>query len=644
MEMSYGWMIPVGIVAALIPLAAFFFFHRKARTYTDGIKVANADLLLEDPYVKRKMIRYRILQTVLLLAAMAGILMSFVILAQPYRVKMTKEESYSRDIMICLDISSSVDDLNAKLVKELQETVRHLSGERVGIVVFNTSPVLLSPLTDDYEYTIEQLENIEKALKAMKGSFHTGELDNWLYWNSYLYSGTLVGNEERGSSLIGDGLLGAVFNFPNADKKRTRVVIFSTDNDPQGEGFVSLTEAAQICKKKGIVVYGIGTELMYADDEAEMKEAMELTGGKFYLEESGSAFHEIVEEIESMSANLVKGKTIIRRAEDPEKWYKYLVVSFLVLLLAGLFLRRMNVWWFVRQTAVGILLAVLFVQVIEPARWTAVGTGTKMKTSSNLEVLFVVDGTISMVAQDYDGNRPRLEGVKEDCKTIIESLQGAKFSVISFDNDAQVLSPFSNNSDHAVNVIDAIAPMSELYARGSSLNTPRELMLQTLQMVKQGNEDHKVAVFFISDGEITDDSSLESYGELAPYIDGGAVLGYGTKKGGIMELKYEWEEESYILQDMSDYPWVDAVSKIDERNLKKIAGDLQISYVNRNEKESLQNILATLQKEIKVEAPDQNTDQEGLVEINNPENPWYWMFLVVAGLLVLDAVLFVRKK
>ena len=318
MEMSYGWMIPVGIVAALIPLAAFFFFHRKARTYTDGIKVANADLLLEDPYVKRKMIRYRILQAVLLLAAMAGILMSFVILAQPYRVKMTKEESYSRDIMICLDISSSVDDLNAKLVKELQETVRHLSGERVGIVVFNTSPVLLSPLTDDYEYTIEQLENIEKALKAMKGSFHTGELDNWLYWNSYLYSGTLVGNEERGSSLIGDGLLGAVFNFPNADKKRTRVVIFSTDNDPQGEGFVSLTEAAQICKKKGIVVYGIGTELMYADDEAEMKEAMELTGGKFYLEESGSAFHEIVEEIESMSANLVKGKTIIRRAEDPE--------------------------------------------------------------------------------------------------------------------------------------------------------------------------------------------------------------------------------------------------------------------------------------------------------------------------------------
>ena len=51
-----------------------------------------------------------------------------------------------------------------------------------------------------------------------------------------------------------------------------------------------------------------------------------------------------------------------------------------------------------------------------------------------------------------------------------------------------------------------------------------------------------------------------------------------------------------------------------------------------------------MQKEIKVEAPDQNTDQEGLVEINNPENPWYWMFLVVAGLLVLDAVLFVRKK
>ena len=644
MEMSYGWMIPVGVVVALVPLAALFFFRRKTGAYKDGIKVANTDLLLEDPYVKRKVRRYRILQAILLLTAMVGIMMSFVILAQPYRVKMTKEESYSRDIMICLDISSSVDDLNAKLVKELQETVRHLSGERVGIVVFNTSPVLLSPLTDDYEYTIEQLENIEKALKAMNGSFHTGELDNWLYWNSFLYSGTLVGNEERGSSLIGDGLLGAVFNFPKADKKRTRVVIFSTDNDPQGDGFVSLTEAAEICKQKGIVVYGIGTELMYADDKAEMKEAMELTGGKFYLEESGSAFHEIVEEIESMSANLVKGKTIIRKAEDPEKWYRYLVVSFLLLFCIGILLRRVNIWWFVRQAAVGMLLVVLFVQVIEPARWTAVGTGTQMKTSSNLEVLFVVDGTISMVAQDYEGNRTRLEGVKEDCRAIIESLNGAKFSVISFDNTAQVLCPFSNNSEHAINVIDSIAPMSELYAHGSSLNTPRELMLQALQMTKQENKERKVAVFFISDGEITDDSYLESYRELASYVDGGAVLGYGSKKGGIMELKYEWEDESYILQDTSDYPYVDAVSKIDERNLKKIAEDLQISYRNRNEKESLQDILVSLQKEITVEAADQNTDNEGTIEIETPENPWYWMFLVVAGMLVLEAVLFVRKR
>ena len=121
-------------------------------------------------------------------------------------------------------------------------------------------------------------------------------------------------------------------------------------------------------------------------------------------------------------------------------------------------------------------------------------------------------------------------------------------------------------------------------------------------------------------------------------------MGYGSKKGGIMELKYEWEDESYILQDTSDYPYVDAVSKIDEGNLKKIAEDLQISYRNRNEKESLQDILVSLQKEITVEAADQNTDNEGTIEIETPENPWYWMFLVVAGMLVLEAVLFVRKR
>lgn len=643
MEMKYGFMILIGAILCLALLICFFFVRTKGSKFKDGIKVANTELLMEDPYIKRKVITYRALQGVLLLAILVGILMASVILSQPYRIKMTKEETYSRDIMICLDISTSVDELNAKLVKELQETVKHLSGERVGIVVFNTTPVLLSPLTDDYEYTIETLGNIEKALKAMNGTFKSGDLDNWLYWNSYLYSGTLVGNTERGSSLIGDGLLGAVFNFPQEKEKRTRIVIFSTDNDCAGDSYVNLTEAAEICKKKGIVVYGIGTEKMYANDEREMRDAMEHTGGKFFLEEDSATFHKIIEEIEAQSANLVKGKTIIRKAEDPEKWFQYLVISFAVLLLAGLLLRRFNLWWLLRQVLVAVLLVVIFTKVIEPARWTAVGNGMKMKTTSNLQVLLVVDNTLSMMAKDYDGKNVRLDGVKQDCQTIIEELNGAKFSVLSFNNDTTVHCPYTSNANHVMNIVNSITTLDDLYAKGSSLNTPRENMLQSLKMAIGDEKQNKLAVFFFSDGEITGEEALESYAEVASYVSGGAVLGYGTKEGGIMELLSSWEEEPHVLMDYSEWPATEALSKIDEKNLKQIAKDMNVTYLNRNQGGSLDSVLSDLKKDIQVNVT-QEAQEEGTVQIESEENLWYWLVLAIVLMLTTEAVLLIRRR
>lgn len=645
MEMKYGFMIPVGVVLGLVLLLAFIFAKTKRNKYKDGIKVANTELLMEDPYIKRKVITYRVLQVLLLLAIIAGIVMSCGILSQPYRIKMTKEETYSRDIMICLDISTSVDELNAKLVKELQETVRHLSGERVGIVVFNTTPVLLSPLTDDYEYTIEQLGNIEKGLKAMNSTFKSGELDNWLYWNSYLYSGTLVGNTERGSSLIADGLLGAVFNFPQEKEKRTRIVIFSTDNDLAGDAYVTLSEAADICKKKGIVVYGIGTEQMYPNDEREMREAMEKTGGKFFMEEDSATFHKIIEEIEAQSANLVKGKTIIRKAEDPEKWYQYLIAAFVVLVLISVLLRRWNIWWLGRQIIIVVLLCVLFTKVIEPARWTAIGNGMKVKTSSNLDVLFVVDDTLSMMAQDYNGKNIRLDGVKKDCQTIIEELNGAKFGVVSFNNETSVLCPFTNNGDHALNVINSIKTLDDLYAKGSSLNTPRDTMLEILKMAAGEEKKNKLAVFYFSDGEITGDEPLGSYAELANYVSSGAVMGYGTNEGGIMELQSSWEEEPHVLMDYSEWPSTEALSKIDEKNLKQIAKDMNVVYLNRNKGGSFDSVLEELKKDIQISVPEEDSkDNEGTVELENEENLWYWLTLAVVFMLLTEAALLIRRR
>lgn len=191
-------------------------------------------------------------------------IVSILLMARPYKKVVVQKESYNRDIILCLDISTSVDDLNLELVKNLKEMVNHLKGERFEIVIFNSFAVLLSPLTGDYEYIIDVLDQLESCLEGH--NLGNSKLsDNWLYQSSYLMDGTLVGNEERGSSLIGDGLASTVYNFPNLEEKRSRSIIFSTDNDLEGTPLVTLSQAAEICKENNVTVYGIGTANMAYD-------------------------------------------------------------------------------------------------------------------------------------------------------------------------------------------------------------------------------------------------------------------------------------------------------------------------------------------------------------------------------------------
>ena len=214
-------------------------------------------------------------------------------------------------------------------------------------------------------------------------------------------------------------------------------------------------------------------------------------------------------------------------------------------------------------------------------------------SSNNLDVLFVIDNTISMVAEDYDGNKTRLEGVKNDCKYIIEHLRGAKFSVITFSNSAKIDIPFTNDTDAVNNIIDSLDVMISMYAKGSSLNAPIKDMGYDL---KNSAKDisRKRIVFYISDGEITNDEKLKSYSDLKKNVDGGAVLGYGTNKGGKMKVKkYSFSESKEYLEDntQNTYPHPKAISKIDEENLKQIAKDLGIEYVNMQKTSNVDKIL-----------------------------------------------------
>lgn len=321
-------MIGIGILALVV---LFVFQFKGKNNYKGGKKVTGLSYIENEPYFKKKVRQYKVLTGILTGTFIIAILTSFLLLARPCKTVTTEKENYNRDIILCIDVSASVDNLNMQLVEELKDTVRKLKGERFGIVIFNASAVMLSPLTDDYAYTIDLLDQIGKSLETNNsGKSSSGK---YIYESNYLIEGTLVGAEERGSSLIGDGLATTVYDFPDLKEDRTRIIILSTDNELEGKPIVTLDEAASICRENNVVVYGVGTKEMGDDEKSGMKDAVEKTGGKFFLEEESGTVHEIVNRIEKAGKNLIKGEKQIRKVEIIEVPVVILVVSVFLMIL-----------------------------------------------------------------------------------------------------------------------------------------------------------------------------------------------------------------------------------------------------------------------------------------------------------------------
>ena len=108
-----------------------------------------------------------------------------------------------------MDISTSECEVNLELVKKFKEILPDIKGDRIGIIIYNTAPIVYCPLTDDYDYVKESLDTIEQQLKLVvdnngyvPSSFNQEGMDTYTFW----YGGTVANNEIRGSSLVGDGL------------------------------------------------------------------------------------------------------------------------------------------------------------------------------------------------------------------------------------------------------------------------------------------------------------------------------------------------------------------------------------------------------------------------------------------------------
>ena len=310
----------------------------------------------------------------------------------------------------------------------------------------------------------------------------------------------------------------------------------------------------------------------------------------------------------------------------------YIVLPVLILLLAAavwsILMRRDKLWQkFLSGFRILVILTLVFFINIRPSvkRYNA---QIELK---NIDVLFVVDTTISMWAEDFSNAKTRMDGVQATCDYILEELAGSNFGLIRFDNRAQILAPFTQDTRSISDAFSTIKTPDPYYAKGSSLNVPYKEMEELLESSSK-KEERKTIVLFISDGEITDSSKLESYKALEQYVDGGAVLGFGTKEGGKMKAGNAYSQK-YVKDPETNQ---DALSKIDEDNLKKIAEDFQVDYLHVNQPEEVAYLMENIKNGSSIRMED--------TEMVNYEDIYFYLAMALTAFMAWEIVSLVFLK
>ena len=331
MELKYPIFFFIGI---LLILGFFFLPKKKKAKYHEGIKVANTEFIRKTPYFQKQWKKYQWMVRAMKFLLILSLGSSLFLLSRPLKITEDIQEQKNRDIILCMDVSSSVNELNYEIVDTIKDTVSSLKGERFGIVAFNSSTSTLVPLTDDYEYVLSTLDRLRIALDVTnkKDYQYQDDYGNYYDYNALLMEGTLEGDSSRGSSLIGDGLASCMYHFPDEEENRTKIILFSTDNSLAGTPRLQLKEAASLAKKNKVIVYGIETENISLKDHENFDAAMKITKGKLYSSKEESA-KEIVSEIEKTSKSLIKGKPQIIKTDIPFIPFLLLSISLILFIV-----------------------------------------------------------------------------------------------------------------------------------------------------------------------------------------------------------------------------------------------------------------------------------------------------------------------
>ena len=265
---------------ALIPLLLFL----KGRVVRESGAGGYSSIALLTGYRPTWRLRYRWLPAAV--RALALVLL-VVALARPQTGQAESElPGQGIDIALVLDTSSSMTSFNlgsgiamdvAKQV--LDDFISGREDDRLGLVIFRSESLVLSPLTLDYDALKRLVQGVDEV---------------------NLSDGTAIGTG------LSEGL-----NLLRDSRARSRVAILATDGQ-NNSGEIEPLQAARIAETLGIHVYTIGLiDVRQRSggsanvDERALQEMAQLTGGRYFPAESDRALEAIYKNIDRLEKSRV---------------------------------------------------------------------------------------------------------------------------------------------------------------------------------------------------------------------------------------------------------------------------------------------------------------------------------------------------
>lgn len=200
--------------------------------------------------------------------------------------------------------------------------------------------------------------------------------------------------------------------------------------------------------------------------------------------------------------------------------------------------------------------------------------GDESPTPTATDVVLVIDRTTSMGAQDYDGQRPRLDGVAADINALVSAMPSARYTVVVMDNDARVAVPWTTDTAAVATFAETMGWREESFGIGSDISVGKPLAEQLLSDSAQTRPQARRFLLYFGDGEQTLEASPGSFASLSPVLTDSMVLGYGTTEGGTMALRPD--TDALVERD-----GVPQISRIQEDALQTIADQLGGEYRHR---------------------------------------------------------------